>query len=1048
MALLCLLFATSVLGQAEGQAGVQGEPKNVLLLYSYGHGGKGIGVFDSGLLDTLGAAGVSTNNLYFEYLDLERNAGNPRLRQELRTALLNRYALHRIDLIVTVQQPALNFLLQEGRELAPGVPAITVHAPLPSVDEAGDRRFVGLVASFDIQGTLERALDLFPDTERVLIVSGASDADKKMAQAAAQASAPWAGRLTFEYTTELSLAQLLDRVGKLPPHAIILFTQHNRDASGKVTVAYEVEGMIVKAANAPVFGLYDFNLANGGVGGSVISVRSLGERTANLALELLGGRRHLAEPVSSATLAAVPMFDWAQLKRLGGRLDRLPGDAVFVNRLPTFWAQYRPYVIGLAAFLLLQSALIAGLLLNMLRRRRAESALRESEREFRTLAEAMPQIVWVTRADGWSVYFNQRWVDYTGLTLEQSYGHGWNKPFHPDDQQRAWDAWQNAVHNHGTYALECRLRKADGSYRWWLIRGVPVHDANGAIEKWFGTCTDIHDFKQVDEALSENRSKLEAALSSMGDAVSIADRDGRFIHINDAFASFHKFASKDACPKTLAEYPALLELYSSDGEALPVEQWAVPRALRGEAAIAMEFTLHRRDSSASWVGSYSFAPIRDQHGAVVGAVVTARDITASKEAENEIRKLNITLEQRVQQRTAELEVANRSLSIAKAAAEGANVAKSNFLANMSHEIRTPMNGILGMANLLRRGGVTPSQAKRLDAIDASGKLLLGIINDILDLSKIEAGKLTLEDAPVAISGLLNNVASIMAEAAQAKGIALLVAEAVVPQGLLGDATRLQQALLNYATNAIKFTEKGAVELRVRVQEETQSSVLLRFEVQDSGIGIDAQALTRLFGAFEQVDTSISRKYGGTGLGLVITRRLAELMGGEAGAESTPGLGSVFWFSARLQRGSERASAPAKSTIDAEAELRRRFSGSAVLLVDDEPMNREIATLLLEDSGLAVDAAEDGATAIAMAGVKTYAVILMDMQMPKVNGLDATRQIRSLPGYSETPIVAMTANVFTEDKRRCFEAGMNDFLIKPFKPQDLFETLLRWLARGA
>ena len=451
-------------------------------------------------------------------------------------------------------------------------------------------------------------------------------------------------------------------------------------------------------------------------------------------------------------------------------------------------------------------------------------------------------------------------------------------------------------------------------------------------------------------------------------------------------------------------------------------------------SFAMEYSCHGPSEQRWFV-----ARVTRFHGDSGNVVVAHENITRRKQAQDELEQYHQHLEELVAARTVEVEAG-------KSAAEAANRAKSAFLANMSHEIRTPMNAIVGMAQLLRRSGVTAGQAERLDKIDAATRHLLGTISDILDLSKIEAGKFFLEDEPLSIAGLMGNVQSILAERAQSNGLELKIETAAFPADLHGDPTRLQQALLNYATNALKFTERGVVTLRALQLEEAEAYSLVRFEVEDSGIGIAAEVLPRLFGAFEQADNSTTRKYGGTGLGLAITRRLAELMGGSVGVDSTPGVGSTFWFTARLAKREITGAGPSQPAATPEAEklLRQNHHGRRLLLVDDEPVNLTVAQFLLEDAGLLVDTAKDGMEAIERVKSSAYALILMDMQMPNLNGIDATLTIRTLPGYGATPILAMTANAFAEDKARCLAAGMNDFLVKPFNPDLLFATLLKWL----
>ncbi|MCB4358982.1 ATP-binding protein [Quatrionicoccus australiensis] len=412
----------------------------------------------------------------------------------------------------------------------------------------------------------------------------------------------------------------------------------------------------------------------------------------------------------------------------------------------------------------------------------------------------------------------------------------------------------------------------------------------------------------------------------------------------------------------------------------------------------------------------------------------------------ELAKYREHLEETVQQRT-------QALSVAKEGAEAANRAKSTFLANMSHELRTPMNAIIGLSYMLGRNNQDAGQLDKLGKISNAANHLLSLLNDILDLSKIDAERMAIERTPFSIETLLSNLDSLIVSKAEAAALRLThdVDPRLASRQLLGDPLRLQQILLNLVSNAIKFTERGSIVLSIQFQEELAGEVLVGFSVRDTGIGIKPEALQKIFNPFEQADGSMTRKFGGTGLGLPICQRLVQLMGGTVQVASTPGVGSVFSFAIRLPvlpDSPREASLPPLAGVDAEQLLRSEFVGTRILLAEDDWVNQEVALELLQQAlGFVVDVAEDGVQAFEMIKAGGYDLVLMDMMMPVMDGVAATRQIRGLPTGATLPIIAMTANAFLEDQAVCLDAGMNDFVAKPVDPAVLYATLLKWLRAG-
>ena len=409
-------------------------------------------------------------------------------------------------------------------------------------------------------------------------------------------------------------------------------------------------------------------------------------------------------------------------------------------------------------------------------------------------------------------------------------------------------------------------------------------------------------------------------------------------------------------------------------------------------------------------------------------------------AERMLRQREFELELRVAERT-------RDLALATRAAQTASQAKTDFLANMSHEIRTPLNGVLGFAQLALMGAQSDTQRDYLEKVQYSGKQLLRLINDILDMSKIEAGKLEMERIPFDLDGILKSVEAQLGHLAREKGLSLSVSAARCGNvRLMGDPLRIEQILLNYVSNAIKFTQQGGVTVHAQISDANSANSLVRLEVSDTGLGMQADTLNKLFRTFEQADNSTTRRFGGSGLGLAICKRLAELMGGEVGADSVPGRGSCFWFNVTLAKA--QALAAPRPQAFGHPSTASDLSGTRVLLAEDNEVNQLLATSILEQVGATVRIARTGREAIDMLHQEPFDCVLMDIHMPEMDGLEATRLIRADPRLAHVRIIAMTANALSEDEDICLQAGMDDFVCKPYDSAQLCGTIAKWAGRMA
>ncbi|MFA7404041.1 MAG: PAS domain S-box protein [Pelobacteraceae bacterium] len=698
--------------------------------------------------------------------------------------------------------------------------------------------------------------------------------------------------------------------------------------------------------------------------------------------------------------------------------------------------------------------------------------LRESEEAYRTVADF---------TNDWEFWLNpDRTLRYVSPSCEQHTGYTaaefMNDPdlmykiTYSDDREQFVShlpVKQEGAYTPHHHRMDLRILTRNGEERWFAHACQAVYGSDGKYLGQRASNSDITERKRAEVALKKSESLYHSLVETSQDLIWQCDAEGRYTYLNLAWEQVFGYELDEMLGKKFSEFQT-----TEDAE-LDLVQFN--RLMQGDSIERFETTHVGKSGNAIHL-VFNAIFISDENGEIVGTSGTAYDITQRKQMEEELvesaEKLleqhagMLAMEEALRVQIDEYETVQTLLQEAKVAADGANIAKSRFLSTMSHEIRTPMNGVIGMIELLQHSKLTPEQHEYAESAKNAGINLVRLLNDILDLSKIEADKIELELSYFDLHVLISDTINLLSLQAREKGVELVSSiDTDVPKALNGDAGRLRQIITNLVGNAIKFTPKGAVTVHIRNIGEDKSSVNLKFMVRDCGIGITADKLEQIFEPFTQADSSTTRKYGGTGLGLAICKRLAELMEGSIGAESTEGRGSTFWFTVAIKKqamddltygftpllpcGNQRQipldhPVPPLGSPCAEEESPVAIR---ILLTEDDPTAQRIVPLLLKNYGYQVDVAVNGNESLLALETNDYALVLMDCMMPDMNGYEVTATIRDQASNvrrHDIPVIALTGNAMKQDRERCIAAGMNDHLPKPLLLPDLLAMLEKWL----